>query len=99
MPVTHHALKLCQERFGWSQSVALDKAWCAYLDGHTHTDFGGHFRNYLNEELAKTPKDIELRVYQGKVFVFAQTVLITVWFVPKDFIGYLPARDANEIWV
>lgn len=59
----------------------------AYFTGITHSDTKGALRKYLNVVYLSYKDANQIRLYGDKVYIFKNTLLITVFNLPRNLIS------------
>lgn len=98
MKVTRHADKRMRKRVGVNRSAVERMARKAMTVGATREDFSGPFRRYLDGMYYAYDGEADnIRVYGGRIWIFAQSTLITVMNVPKKFINRVKGMVKYDI--
>lgn len=84
--VTNHAKQRTKDRLGLSKKIADKVATKALEKGITHGLAKGSLKNYLDKLYLAHRTANNLRVYNRKVYLFDDTVLITVINLPNNLI-------------
>lgn len=84
--VTNHAKQRTKDRLGVSKKIADKIALKALENGVTHSLAKGNLKSYLDKLYLKHRNANNLRVYNRKVYLFNQSVLITVINLPNNLI-------------
>lgn len=84
--VTNHAKQRAKDRLGVSKKIADKVATKALEGGVTHSLAKGNLKSYLDKLYLKHRNANNLRVYNRKVYLFNNTVLITVINLPNSLI-------------
>ena len=79
--LTRHALKRMKQRCGFNSESAVTKA---LERGYTHSQTKGSLHRLLDREYLRYRTASQMRVYQGKVFIFTEElVLVTIINLPR----------------
>lgn len=81
--VTNHAKKRFKRRVGLPKAACQKHAEKAYTHGVTHAETRGRSKRYLTRIFLQHRNANQLRVYGQFVYVFNNTVLITIMHLPK----------------
>lgn len=84
--VTNHAKQRTKDRLGLSKKIAVKVADKALKNGITHSEARGNLRNYLDKLYLTHKTANNLRIYNRKIYLFDNTVLITVINLPNNLI-------------
>lgn len=84
--VTNHAKQRTKDRLGISKKLADKNANKALRDGLTHADTKGNLKSYLDKIYLKHRTANNLRIYNQKVYIFDESVLITVINLPYTLV-------------
>ena len=87
---SYHAKKRVKERLDVSVKSQRNKLFNRALRyGHPPSYFGGEFNKYL-ENKQKSQKNINVKVYDGNIYIYKNKLIITVFPVPTK---YLPVKE------
>lgn len=84
--VTKHAETRIKERLGVSKKISEKIADKALKNGISHRDCTGSLKKYVNKLYLSHRKGTNIKVYNRKVFIFREDLLITVLELPKKLI-------------
>jgi len=82
--ITRHAYIRAKQRLGLGRAAIDRMVILALSRGVSRETFAGGFRSYLDEKIALHGVD-NLLVYGLHIYVFDETVLITVLEVPREY--------------
>ena len=83
--VTNHAIKRTKERLGLSKKLAAKNAERALTDGLRHKDTRGSLHRYIASLYWKNRTANNVRIYCDYVYVFHDSLLITVYPLPQKY--------------
>lgn len=83
--ITNHAKKRTKKRIGISKKDADRNAQKAYHFGIKHSDTKGKLQKYIDFLYLSHGKSNNTRIYNRKVYLFHNEVLITVLNLPYRF--------------
>lgn len=84
--VTNHAKQRTKERLGVRKKTADKIATKALNQGITHSMVKGNLKSYLDKLYLKERTANNLRIYNRKVYLFKDTVLVTVLNLPQNLV-------------
>lgn len=87
--VTNHAYKRGKQRLAWRKCTVQNMALKAFENGIRHTDAHGELKRWINQLYLKKDRKSVIRIYGETVFVFQQTLLITLYQIPRNLKHYL----------
>lgn len=82
--VSRHANERIRERCGANKKSVNRMAQNALERGLKHSETTGNLNKYLNGVFLKECKATDIRVYNGKVWLFTKDTLITVLQIPSN---------------
>lgn len=83
--VTKHGGERIGERCGLRRKAIQRLADTAFSRGARMHDFSGSFCRYLESIYLSQGNANNLRVYAEKIWLFADTTLITIWHLPNEY--------------
>lgn len=83
--VTKHGIKRTKERVGLSKKLADKNAQKALDFGIKHSETKGSLNKFMNALYLKYKNSNNTRVYNRKVYLFHNEILITVINLPNKF--------------
>ena len=83
--VTDHGCKRIRSRCGASKKAAGKIAEDAFKNGITHAETTGSLNRYITSLYFHNKTANNIRVFNDKVFIFSNEVLITVLNLPKRY--------------
>lgn len=83
--VTRHGAARIKERCGIRRKAMQRLADTAFNRGLCMREFSGSFRRYLEGIYLTQCTANNLRVYGEKVWLFADTTLVTIWHLPNEY--------------
>lgn len=83
--VSKHGQHRIGERCGLRRKAIHRLADTAFNRGSRIHDFSGSFRRYLEGIYLAQGNANNLRVYAEKVWLFADSTLITIWHLPNEY--------------
>lgn len=83
--VTKHGSLRIKERCGLRKKAVQRLADSAFSRGKRIHDFSGSFRRYLEGVYMAQGNVNNTRVYNEKIWLFADRTLITVWHLPNEY--------------
>ena len=96
LKVSKHAEKRMKERVGLNKKTIDNVAKRALEKGLAHKDLKGSLLKYINSLYLSHKKANNIKVFNNKVYLFRDTLLITVIPLPFKYTKlYLRIRDAK----
>lgn len=92
--VTAHAADRGFERFNWKESRTRKEAALAYCKGIGVAEATGPERYFIKSKQSENANNV--RIYQDKVFVFHDNVLLTIFLVPDEYYEDYTAYSSNK---
>lgn len=86
MKVTRHANKRIRERMGLNKKSVDNIAALALEKGLKQSETTGRLRKYMDYLYYSHVTANNIRLYSQKVFIFHNTILITVFKLPNEYI-------------
>ena len=83
--VTWHAKNRMKQRVGVPKRAVSKQADRAFENGITHKETTGGLRRYLDSIYLKKGIANNIRVWDGRIYLFADSKLITVYTLPSQF--------------
>ena len=83
--VTNHATKRTKERLGLSKKLTTKNAERALVEGLHHRDTGGSLYRYIESLYWKNRTANNVRIYCNYVYIFHDSLLITVYPLPQRY--------------
>lgn len=83
--VTDHATKRTKERLGLPKKLATKNAERALQEGLRHRDTGGSLFRYIESLYWKDRTANNVRIYCNYVYIFHDSLLITVYPLPQRY--------------
>lgn len=83
--ITDHARARYKERMGMSKSRMKKDAELAYKNGVRWDEVSGGLRRYIDSQHFQNKMLADIRVYCGRVYIFKNGTLITVFKLPLKF--------------
>ena len=83
--VTNHAVKRTKQRLGLPKKLAEKNAERALAEGLRHRDTGGSLYRYIESLYWKNKTANNVRVYCNFVYIFHDSLLITVYPLPQRY--------------
>ncbi len=83
--VSKHGKERIGERCGLRKRAVQRLADSAFNRGKRIHDFSGSFRRYLEGVYMAQGNANNLRIYNEKLWLFADSCLITVWHLPNEY--------------
>jgi hypothetical protein len=84
--VTQHARIRIRERWGISRRSVVDKlVRKAYNTGIKHCETTGSLKHFLSRLYFHSKKANNMRIYQGRIFIFFDAKLLTVYNLPEMY--------------
>ncbi len=80
--VSHHGRKRMRERCGKSMDRLAE---IAFERGLTHADTSGSLKKYMDYLYFHNCTANNIRLYGGKVFIFCNEILVTVFDIPPKY--------------
>lgn len=93
--VTTHAKKRAKERLGISKNLTIKLAEKALTYGLTHSDAKGSLKKYCDKIYLSHKKANNIRIYNRKVFVFKDSILITIINLPNNLLNIVDNIQNN----
>ena len=82
--ITTHAKKRAKERLGIGKNLTVKLAEKALTYGLTHSDTKGSLKRYCDKIYLSHRKANNIRIYNRKIFVFKDSILITIINLPNN---------------
>lgn len=82
---TKHGAKRIKERVGISKKLADKNSKIAFEKGIKHSDVTGQLKRYFDFLYFKNSTANNIRIYCGKVYIFCNEKLITVFDLPARY--------------
>ncbi|MDP1810580.1 MAG: hypothetical protein Q8K66_04165 [Sediminibacterium sp.] len=86
--ITEHAFNRAKERLGLNQQAFKKIAVKAYISGKAHDKAKGQLRDYISELYLRYKNANNIRIYGEVVYLFCNSVLITLYHLPNDLKKY-----------
>ena len=83
--VTWHAKNRMKQRVGVPKRAVAKQADRAFENGITHGETTGTLRRYLDSIYLKEGVANNIRILDGRIYLFAGRKLITVYMLPPQF--------------
>ena len=83
--VTNHAIKRTKERLGLSKKLAAKNAERALTEGIQQKETSGSLNRFMEALYWKNRTANNVRIYCDYVYVFHDSVLITVYPLPQKY--------------
>ena len=83
--VTDHAAKRTKERLGLSKRLTVKNAERALSEGLSHKETNGSLYRYIESLYWKHQTANNIRIYCNNVYIFHNTLLITVYALPQRY--------------
>ena len=87
MYVTKHSKKRIKERMGLPKKSIQRQATLAIERGYSHRETKGNLRKYIDRVYLSHRQGNNIKVYNNHIFVFQNTILITVLKIPAKLQG------------
>jgi hypothetical protein len=84
--ISEHASTRMKERLGIPKSAHQRTAQRAFDQGVKHSETFGNLCRYLDKQYLSHSQANNMRVHGHHIFVFADTVLITVLHLPQNLV-------------
>lgn len=83
--LTDHSEQRIKDRLGLSKKIADKNAQKALDKGLTHAETKGSLRRFIDAIYLREKKANNIRIYNRKVYLFKDVVLITVLNLPNKY--------------
>ena len=85
MIITRHADRRIRQRVGLPRSAVERNAQAALEHGLRHAETAGNLHRYLQALYYKYESANNTRIYNDQVYIFHNTILITVFPLPRQY--------------
>lgn len=85
--LTTHSKQRMKERCGFKKKSKQRMAERVFLDGITPEETNGNLKKWLEAVTRKNTDIDNLRLYGDKIYLFADRTLVTVFWIPKQFMS------------
>lgn len=85
--ITRHAKKRFKQRLGVHKGDANKNAKKALKSGIKHNETEGSLNRYITALYFRNRTANNIRIWNGSVYLFSGEKLITVFHVPKKYVG------------
>jgi hypothetical protein len=97
--VTDHGTQRIKDRLGLSKKIADKTAQKALDRGVGHSETKGNLRRYIDKVYYSEQKANNIRVYNRKIYLFRDDVLITVLNLPHNLSSIADKIQKNKLKV
>lgn len=85
--LTTHSKQRMKERCGFKKKSKQRMAERVFLEGITPEETNGNLKKWLEAVTRKNTDINNLRLYGDKIYLFADRTLVTVFWIPKQFMS------------
>lgn len=85
MFITRHATKRSKERVGLNKNASERIAEKALKEGIKHSEVSGSLSRFLDGIYLGTKKPNNMRIYNQKIYLFRDDILLTILNLPKKY--------------
>lgn len=83
--ITNHAKKRIKNRLGLNKNVIEKISNEAFKNGLKHSEVKGSFKRYLDKIYLSHENGNNMRIYNQKIFLFHNNILITILDFPSRY--------------
>jgi len=87
--VTHHGMQRIKDRVGLSKKIADKLAEKVLCNGIKHCDTKGSIKKFLDALYFSHEKANNIHIYNQKIYLFRNEILITVLDLPSKYINMI----------